>query len=341
MVKKTSPGNKAIKKSSAKARVEEPALSKQSKGDGKLATQSSLKKQNEKTTTLKKLSLKQQLAQREAELALINSIQQGLAAELDFQAIVDLVGDKLRDVFNTPNLNISWYDEKANLIHYLYVYEYGKRIIVDPQPPRPGGIFETLLKTRQPVVLNTVEELTKLNAITPLPGTEMSKSSIEVPIISSDRVLGDISIDNFERENAFGESELRLLTTIAASLGTALENARLFDETQRLLKETEERNAELAVINSVQEGLASKLDVQTIYDAVGEKIRKIFKADTIFIAFHDMESNSIVVPYYADRQKRQPFTLALWDRVCGNSYRIRSATPSWELCRTGETWSDL
>jgi GAF domain-containing protein len=77
-------------------------------------------------------------------------------------------------------------------------------------------------------------------------------------------VLGGIAIDNFERENAFGESELRLLTTIAASLGTALENARLFDETQRLLKETEQRNSELALINSIQQGLASKLDMQEI-----------------------------------------------------------------------------
>ena len=33
-----------------------------------------------------------------AELAVINSIQEGLAAELDFQAIIDLVGDKLREV---------------------------------------------------------------------------------------------------------------------------------------------------------------------------------------------------------------------------------------------------
>ena len=38
-------------------------------------------------------------------------------------------------------------------------------------------------------------------------------------------------------------------------MGVALENARLFDETQRLLKETEQRNAELAVINSIQQGM--------------------------------------------------------------------------------------
>ena len=37
-------------------------------------------------------------------------------------------------------------------------------------------------------------------------------------------------------------------------MSVALESARLFDETNRLLKETEQRTAELAVINSVQEG---------------------------------------------------------------------------------------
>ena len=48
------------------------------------------------------------------------------------------------------------------------------------------------------------------------------------------------------------------VTTLANSMSVALENARLFDETNRLLKETEQRNAELAVINSVQEGLVAK-----------------------------------------------------------------------------------
>ena len=50
-------------------------------------------------------------------------------------------------------------------------------------------------------------------------------------------------------------------------MSVALENARLFDETQRLLKDTDERAAELAIINSVQEGLASKLEMQAIYDS--------------------------------------------------------------------------
>jgi len=53
--------------------------------------------------------------------------------------------------------------------------------------------------------------------------------------------------------------EVRLLGTVAAGMGVALENARLFDETQRLLKETAQRNAELAVFNSIQQGMAGSL----------------------------------------------------------------------------------
>ena len=84
------------------------------------------------------------LGQRANELAIINSIQQGMAAELDFKAIVNLVGDKLREVFATPDLGIVWYEEETNLLHYLYIYEHGERLTVAAQPPRPNGSFETM-----------------------------------------------------------------------------------------------------------------------------------------------------------------------------------------------------
>jgi transcriptional regulator with GAF, ATPase, and Fis domain len=146
-----------------------------------------------------------------------------------------------------------------------------------------------------------------MDATSIIPGTDQSKSFASIPIISSDRALGGIRMENYERENAFGESELRLLTTIAASLGTALENARLFDETQRLLKETGQRNAELAIINSVQEGLASKLDMQAIYNLVGDKIREIFDAQSLHIRYYDRANNLLHYPYTFDYQVEHLF----------------------------------
>ena len=244
-----------------------------------------------------------QLQARVSELQIINSIQQGLAAELDFQAIIDLVGDKLREVFLTPDLTITWYDEKVRQVHYLYNYEHGKRISQAPIPPTPGGIYETEIRTRRPVILNNPEDYKKINMIV-LPGTDTSKSIISVPIISADRFLGDISMENYERESAYGDSEKRLLTTIAGSLGTALENARLFDESQRLLKITEERNAELAVITSVQAALAAELNIQGIYDAVGGKIREIFHQADVAIRIFDAKTNLVFYPYTFENRQR-------------------------------------
>ncbi|HEU4744255.1 MAG TPA: GAF domain-containing protein, partial [Anaerolineales bacterium] len=264
MAKKTSPVNTTIKKKSSNGsgvNAQKPAVKTSSKKHAhaqvKLTGKASPKKRSQKTTASKRISLKQQLAQREAELEIINSVQQGLAAELDFQTIVELVGDKLSEVLHTGDLGIRWYDEKTHLIHHLYEFEHGERLEIPPVQPKPGGVFETMTRTRQPIVMRNEEDYLRWNL--PIhPGTDQSKSAVYIPIISSDLVLGFITIENYERENAFSEPELRLLTTIAASLGNALENARLFDETQRLLNETEQRNAELAIINSVQQGLASK-----------------------------------------------------------------------------------
>jgi GAF domain-containing protein len=257
--------------------------------------------------------------ERVAELQIINSIQQVLAAELDFQAIVDLVGDKLREVLKTGDMTISWWDERANLVHYLYVYEHGKRIIVPPYPPTPGGIYEIEMKTRQPYVMD-FESIKKYPI---LPGTDFGLSSVNIPIISSDRFLGDIAVENFERENAFGEMEIRLLTTIAASLGTALENARLFDETQRLLKETEQRNAELAILNSVGEALSKQLDVDAIIKIVGDKVRDTFKSEVTTLQFYDQNTNLITSAYAYDRGYVIPPTLKYGEGLTSVVIRTR------------------
>ena len=241
--------------------------------------------------------------QRNAELAVINSIQQGMAAKLDFQAIIDLVGDKMREVFGTGDIGIRWYDADANLIHFLYEFEHGVRLNHAPRPPLPGGPWEKITVTRQPMVIHDRREAAALG-VGPIDGTDNSHSSVFVPIVGSDRALGLIVMEDYERENAFGEAEVRLISTVAASMGVALENARLFDETQRLFKESDQRAAELAIINSVQQALAAELNMQGIYDAVGDKIREIFHQSDMDIRIYDPLTGLIHYPYTYEHGKR-------------------------------------
>src|SRR5258708_14772396 len=134
------------------------------------------------------------------------------------------------------------------------------------------------------------QEVAKLGA-TLVPGSQMERSLIYVPLVAGDQARGLIGLMDMEREHAFSDSDVRLLQTLANSMSVALENARLFDETQRLLKETEQRAAELTVINSIQQGMAAQLDFQAIVDLVGDKLREVFETEDIAIPWYDPQAN--------------------------------------------------
>ncbi len=242
--------------------------------------------------------------QQAAELLLLNGIQQGIAAGMAFQTIVDLAGDQLREIFDKADVSIYWHDADANLMHILYGYELGQRVFVAPRTPVPGGAFEQIAQSRQPKLVNSRTEMAAAGYSPPLDGTRQEQSLIDVPIIGSERVLGLISLADFEREGAFGEPEQRLLVGVAASMSIALQNARHIEHTERLFEQSEQRAAELAIVNSVQQALASQLDMQGIYDAVGDKIREIFNDADLNIRVLDPRTGQVDVPYIYEKGER-------------------------------------
>ena len=184
--------------------------------------------------------------QRANKLSIINSIQQGLASKLDEQSIYDLVGDKFRDFFDAQVVMISTYDLQSNSIEHRYAIERGARVY-SPGTYPPGGFRSQIIQTRQPLLVNTkvAQEAARLGQPT-LPGTITPKSWLGVPMLVGAQVTGILSVQNVERENAFDDSDVRLLQTFAASMSIALENARLYeqarhmavlDERQRLARE--------------------------------------------------------------------------------------------------------
>ena len=226
---------------------------------------------------------RRELERRNAELAIIHSIHQGVAAGLGFQGIVDIVGDKLRDVLRTGDIGVRWFDPDSGLIHFLYEYEHGRRIQVDPMPRVPGGPSTEMERTRRPVVLNT-KAAREAAGLRDIPGTDPSLSVVFVPILGRDRLLGSIVLENYERENAYGEAEVRLLGNAAAEMGIALENARLFDETQRAL-ERQTATAEILRVIS-----ASVTDSQPVFDAIVASCQRLFdgRAVNLLLAAGEM-----------------------------------------------------
>ena len=174
--------------------------------------------------------------ERAAELAIINSVQQGLAAKLDMQAMYDLVGDKIREIFDAQVVDIAVIDRRGGP-DPLRVLDRARR----PGPRGPdrhrSASGKHVLGSGEPLSLVNGDMSTDRAGLRQ-PRRHLGrdpKSAVFVPLIVGGVGTGVISLQNLDREDAFTESDVRLLTTLAASLSVALENARLFDETKRLL----------------------------------------------------------------------------------------------------------
>jgi GAF domain-containing protein len=213
------------------------------------------------------------------------------------------VGDTLRDVFHTQDLSIRLYDRETGLMRWPYFYEHGERLDIPAE--EPTGFNKHIIATKEMVFINhDLPNRAASYGSTVIPGTDMAKSMIAVPIITSDQVSGVISIENHEREGAFSESDQRLLTTLSASLSVALENARLFEETKRLLEETQQRNQELAVINRVGQSLATQLDPLQIFELVGETLCSVFDSQVIQIITYDRHTDLANYRYQIEKGER-------------------------------------
>jgi GAF domain-containing protein len=266
--------------------------------------------------------------QRAAELAIINSVQEGLASKLDMQAIYDLVGEKLSEVMHSQDIDIRLYDPASNQVFFPYLKDNGKRLTSPPTPL--AGVAKVVIESRQMWLANQdMERRMAEVGSSNIPGTQMEKSFVAVPIIAGDRVMGMVGVGDYEKENAFSDSDLRLLQTVVSAMSVALENARLFDETQRLLKETEQRAAELAVINSIQLGMAAKLDFQAIIVLVGAKLREVFHTGDIGIRWFDYKERIVHYLYDYEHGKRLVQQCAAQDDQLGGA-DLAARAPGYE-----------
>ena len=161
--------------------------------------------------------------QRNAELALINSVQDAIAGELEPQAIYDAVGDRIREIFDAQVVSIRTFDEATGIVHFPYVIERGQRLDGERMALGAAGFSNHVLTTKESlrIVENMDAESERYGSPT-VPGTADTKSLLFVPLVTGGRATGIVGLENIDREHAFSESDQQLLETLAGSLSVAL-----------------------------------------------------------------------------------------------------------------------
>jgi signal transduction histidine kinase/CheY-like chemotaxis protein len=85
------------------------------------------------------------------------------------------------------------------------------------------------------------------------------------------------------------EDEITLVQAISDQVGLALENARLFADTQR-------RSEQLSTINRIGLSINSDLDLAGVLNALYEEIRHMLDVDSFYVALYDAGSGFIEFP---------------------------------------------
>lgn len=103
-------------------------------------------------------------------------------------------------------------------------------------------------------------------------------SFLLLPMKMFSRVVGALSITS-NRPNAYRPEEIQVLETMAQIVAVNIENARLYERDRQILQEANQRESDLAEINSALQSISSVLNVTQLLNNLVESVAKMLKAE--------------------------------------------------------------
>ena len=114
-----------------------------------------------------------------------------------------------------------------------------------------------------------------------------NRALLVVPIRAKGKCIGVLSVAD-QSVRQFSQAEVTLLQTFADQAGLALENARLFTETERQRREAE-------VVAALARDINASLDLDTVMQRVAEAARELCHSDGALISLRNPSTNAMVV----------------------------------------------
>ena len=158
--------------------------------------------------------------------------------------------DHIRHLFVLDTFFVGVYDSETGMISYPLYENFNEPLQIPSRNlhENPGISGEVIFKQRA-VYIPDMDAPGAQSTHSPIVvGTTHTRSFLGVPIITHDRIIGLVSVQS-QHPNAYDDRQIRLLETIAAQIGTALEKARLLEELKQELKERKQAEDEIRKLN--------------------------------------------------------------------------------------------
>lgn len=242
--------------------IDRPVSQPFDEGDVKLATlfanQAAIAIQNARTVAA--------TTSRVTELTALREVSLQLTQSLDLDTVLDTIAESAVSLVDATDAHIFLYYEDTD----EFVFGSGAWT-----PGRPGSLFKTVrdngltatVATRaEPVVINEArthslfkDEVDEDRIVDAIAG---------FPLKRANQVVGVFNVA-FLDPHTFDQDELRVLTLLADQAAIAIENARLYEETERRLKESR-------TLQEISQLVNSSLEADEILQTVVEKLASAF-----------------------------------------------------------------
>ncbi|MFP5207948.1 MAG: SpoIIE family protein phosphatase [Acidobacteriota bacterium] len=189
--------------------------------------------------------------------------------------------------------------------------------------PLGKGVVGQVARSRQPLLINDVT--TAENYISANPDV---RSELAVPLIAKNRLIGVMDLES-EETGYFKPEHLRVLTLTASRIAQAIENARLYARVSRQAQTLE-------VLNEISIELASILELDKLFERVGQLLRRLIDYQMFSIMLLDEKGETLITRY----AWRFGYAHAPLRRIPVNSGLVGAAVREWRQINVPDVLQD-
>ena len=163
-------------------------------------------------------------------------------------------------------------DKQTNELYLRAALNLGERFATGFRLRTEDSIAGRVVRTEQPVMYNYLEDSQRFKVKTGY----LVKSLVNVPLRTKDGVIGVLGVDNKHSAKTFSRTDLNLLTSLGDYAAIAIENASLYDRTDKALTR---RMQELSIMQEVARDLNAMLDMDRIASLVLHQALRMTSAE--------------------------------------------------------------
>ena len=166
-------------------------------------------------------------------LVLLNEIARELTSILNVDELLKRIAELLSRLIDYQMFSILLLDAAGEKLQHRFSLRFQENIQLKHDVPLGDGLVGYAARHRQAVLVPDVSKDPRYILLNP-----ETRSELAVPLIYKDNVIGVLDLEHTKR-GFFTDDHKRTVTTLAAQVAIAIENARLYEEIARQEKRLE------------------------------------------------------------------------------------------------------